>query len=334
MLFRVWVAVVVHAILTAADTGVIPAEPLGVLGGESFKVLSSLLEPTIQTRVLDHLGHEAEDAVAHIPCGYFCDADAAALQHAMAKRLELPLRQLGDIKLIRTDKVLPSHHESWASVAIVFLDDSTNIVAPALINADDTKVPLTLHGPWQGTAVVMSPAVQVNFASQVTVAIIPMLRQLRPVAEFYIGSWIWQALVSTHRGSGFLGLKFFRGHFKYPVYWHAIVWSSLGAALLTLLAIPFLYGPLHRLALTIEKRLGYGKTDREVHKTGNMMAEIGLRQTQRNPVLLGRVSGRRSQSANLPLGSFNGDNDHCVRSLSRGCASPMTPGTKQISMQL
>jgi hypothetical protein len=334
MSFWVWVAVVVHAILAAADTGVVPAVPPGLIGGESFKVLSSLLEPTIQTRVLDHLGHEAENAVAHLPCGYFCDADAAAVQQTIAKRLEYPLRQLGDIKLTRTDKVLPSHHESWAAVAIIFLDDPTNVVAPALINADDTKVPLTLHGPWQGTAVVMSAAFELNFASKVTLAIVPMLWQPRPVADFYIGSFIWQALVSTHRGSGFLGLKFFRGHFKYPVYWHAIVWSGLGAALLTLLAIPFLYGPLHRLALTIEKRLGYGKTEGDVRKTENMVAAIGLQQTQRNPVLLGRVSGKRLHSAKLPSGSFHGDNDHRAHSLSHGCVSPMTPGTKQISLQL
>lgn len=334
MLSRVWVAVVVHAVLTAADTGVVPAASSGLLGDESFKVLSDLLEPTVQTRVLGHLGHEAEDAIAHLPCGYFCDADAAEVHQTIAKRLQLPPRQLGDIKLIRTNKVLPSHHESWAAVAIAFLDDPGNVVAPTLINADDTQVPLTWHGRWQGTIVVMSAAAELNLASQVTLAIIPVLRQLRPVADFYIGSWIWQALVSTHRVSGFLGLKFFRGHFKHPLYWHAILWSGLGAALLTLLAIPFLYGPLHRLALTVEKRLGYGKTDGDGHKTENMAADIGLGQTQRNPVLLGRVSARRSQPANLPFSSFNRDNDHCPRRLSHGCVSPMTPGTKQISLHL
>jgi len=335
MLSLAWVTVVVSVISTAAEPSASPALHSELFGSESFKVLANLLEPAVQTHVLERLGHQADDEMVPLSCGYFCDSDAAEVHTALAKGLRLDPRQLGDMKLINTNKVIQSHHEPWAEVAIVFLDYPEDVAAPTWIDADGTKAALTRPDHWQGSTVVMSAAASVSFSSPVKLAIIPVLRHLRPARDYYVGSGIWQALVSAHRRSGFLGLSFFRGHSKYPLYWHACVWSGIGAALLTLLAMPFLYRPLNRLAHAIEKRLGRGKTE-EVPRSALCPTGTSVPKGRNLPSLLGRrlPSTQGFQSATLPMGAFTGDNDHRMRKQAHGCPSPMTPGTQQLSFHL
>lgn len=362
MLSLAWVVIVVSVTNLTGSATLAPSPDF--LGSDTFEVLANLLKPAVQNTVLDRLGQQVEDEPVPICCGYFCDADASEVHSALAKLQGLDPRQLGDMKLIHTSMVAEGHHQTYDKVAIVFIDYPADVAAPTWLNVDGTQAVLTNPGHWQGSAVVMSAGASISFSSPVKLAIVPILQRPRPIYDYYIGSGIWQALVSAHRRSGFLSLAFFRDHSKYPLYWHSFVWSVIGVLLLILLAIPFLYRPLKRLLPAIEKRLGRGKTEEAAqteeapriagdmeaarcHKhwhyinhtvkpricSSNASLATGCRDL---PRLMGRTlpPTQASQGAKLPMGAFAVDSDRQERKLFSSCPSPMTPGTQQLSFEL
>jgi len=201
---------------------------------QNFAVLPQLWQPP----VLEHIERQAGDTTVRLSCGYWCNADILSITHALADTLGLPPSQLGDLRL-QTTTDLVSDHESWIGLAIVYLDASQVGVASRWLNADGsiTSIQLAPQVSLYGSAVLMPTGARVSFASPVKLAVIPVLQQPRPLWDYYIGSALWQPLVSTHHTSSALGSAFFRERTAHPLKWHAFAWVYFGVLCLVALML-------------------------------------------------------------------------------------------------
>lgn len=228
--------------------------------GQSFKVLPGLLSSAVVEH-LERLEDQMGAGTYPLACGYWCDSDMAALRQGLSDELGISPRQLGEVRLEDSTGVYV--HESLAAVAMVYLDMSKLSVGAAWRTSHGTEISLAWPGldTSHGSAVLMPRASSVEFPSPVKVAIIPVLKRSRPVWDYYIGTGLWKALVSSHYVGTFLGLGFFRAHTKSPVFWHACVWSAIGSALLMLLGMPLLFRPIVRAMEALEARYFSSRTE-------------------------------------------------------------------------
>jgi len=293
-------------VVLLACMGVINGTPAPSIEHESFKVLPALLKP----QMLERFEHETNGFFTY-SCGHWCDSDVALLRQHIAEQLHLPPSQLGDVRLEDTTQFDPSLHPSWDGAAIAYLTKPDQIRGMIFVNADGSKADVD-HESMFGSVVVMPSVTKAIFRSQVKLMVIPVLRQVRPFMDYYISTGLWEALVSTHRAGRVLGLDFFRAHTRYPLFWHACVWSALGSAVLVLLGVPLIWRPMLRLVEAIEKRFeaqSPQKTDPPVPPRG--------------PTLLEK---RKAQLPLLPSKSGGESSPCCYLG-----ASPCTPGTQHLN---
>jgi len=294
---------VVIFVACAVAIGGIPASSME---HESFKVLPALLEP----QVLGRLERETNGFFTY-SCGHWCDSDMALLRQGIAEQLHLPPSQLGDVRLEETMQLNPSLHPSWLGAAIAYLSEPDQMHGMMFIDADNNKVHVD-HERMPGSVVFMPLGTKAIFRSQVKLMVIPVLREARPALDYYVSTGLWEALVSTHRAGSLLGLDFFRAHTRYPLFWHACVWSALGSAVLVLLGAPLIWRPMLSLIEAIESRIETKNPPKT--KTGPPLARTIL-------------ESRKTQLPLLPSKRISSES-------SPGCylgASPCTPGTQHLN---
>jgi len=228
-------------------------------GSGSFKVLHQFLQPA----TLEHLRNIEEKVgggIFSLSCGHWCKPDVASLREGLAETLKLDPRQLGDVRLGHVSSVRT--RQSEAAVIVVYIDASAPTATEAMwVNADSSSANLmwpdkdTLHG----SAVVMPAASTVDFASPIEVALISVLHHPRAAWEYYVSGWIWRYLVSDEYVGNALDVSFFRAHTKYPLFWHACVWSAIGSfVIMASLCVPCLLrfsSPIPDLVKALEQRL-------------------------------------------------------------------------------
>jgi len=285
--------------------------------GQHFQLLRGIVDAPVAARLLS-LESDMGGGKSFLACGHWCHADLDSVRLQLSDGLGKAPQLFSDPQLV--ERLVVSASPSEAGVAMVSLSPADAVQDATWWGPHGELSAFEWPTDARDAAVILPPGARVSFAAPVKLVLMPLLKQARPAWDYYIATGIWSALVSAHCTSNILGLKFFRAHTHYALFWHACVWSAIGALALILAGLPLFWKPLLSL---IEAPEPFEKRQQHNYFSATKAAKSIEETKPTLPWLLpSHVRKNRSK--------FSEETEGTPGKQHPGSCSPHTPGTMRL----